>query len=395
MTPDPEQIRAEFEREKWRVDVGLRTRELDLREREQANRDAETELKRAEQASSRWRSPLVVAILAGAVAASGNAVVAWVNGTLQRDLESRKRDAEIRLEASKAETTRILEMIKTGDAESAARNLEFLLKTGLVTDPERVPRLTEFLASRAPGSGPSLPAPGARIGFEPTDAALEPERAKMQKHLEEFTRYLDRVGFPPAIRKVIVKIDKLPSPNAYYASNTSTIVIDTTMAADPSVPLHVYMHHVLGSKGPKARRGQQLAIESALADYFACSFLGNPRLGEASAPTLGPDRSYIRILANDRKFSEFKNLRDDLATMPYAGAEIWGGALWAIRDRLGREPADSIIAEAWLGMAWPASESERAPGFVSALLKAAAAKGSTQSAPVTSVLRAREFPVGG
>jgi hypothetical protein len=56
-----------------------------LLEREQANKDAELELKRQEQASSKWWNPLVVAILAAALAALGNAIVTVINGRLQRE----------------------------------------------------------------------------------------------------------------------------------------------------------------------------------------------------------------------------------------------------------------------------------------------------------------------
>ena len=39
-------------------------------------------------------------------------------------------------------------MIKTGDTEKAASNLEFLLKSGLVDEPKQVARLEEFLKHR-------------------------------------------------------------------------------------------------------------------------------------------------------------------------------------------------------------------------------------------------------
>src|SRR5262249_55523599 len=146
---------ADFEKEKWRADLEIRQREISLKERDQDNRDAEIQLKREEQASAKWRSPLVVAIFAAAAAATGNAVVATISGYDQRQLESSKHTAEIALENSKAESTRILEMIKTGDTEKAASNLEFLLKSGLVAEQDRVKKLEEFLAKRAPGAGPS------------------------------------------------------------------------------------------------------------------------------------------------------------------------------------------------------------------------------------------------
>lgn len=127
------------EREKW-------DRETRLREREIAVKEAELALKTREAIGASWRNPLVAAIIAAAVAATGNAVVSALNGNSQRQLE---RD--------KAEEARILEMIKTGDAESAAENLRFLLDAGLISDVVRTNKLEAYLDRREPGTGPVLP----------------------------------------------------------------------------------------------------------------------------------------------------------------------------------------------------------------------------------------------
>ena len=124
----------ELETEKWRFERDCRIRELHLKEREQANRDAEVELRRNDQRTATWRSPLTVAIFAAALAGASNALVAVVNGSLQRDLEKARREAEIGLEKTKSESNRMLEMIKTGDSEKAAHNLDFLLKSCLSRD---------------------------------------------------------------------------------------------------------------------------------------------------------------------------------------------------------------------------------------------------------------------
>jgi hypothetical protein len=116
---DPTATHA-FECEKWEAERTFREREISIKEREQAIKEAELTLKKEEHAISQWRNPLVVAIFAAAVAASGNAVVAFTNGAFQRQLESQK-----------SEQARILEMIKTGDADKAAENLRFLLDAGL------------------------------------------------------------------------------------------------------------------------------------------------------------------------------------------------------------------------------------------------------------------------
>ena len=135
--------RSKRETERWEFDKTTRERELRIQE-------GELDLKRAEHAAAHWRNPLVVGIFAAAVAAGGNALVSYTNANSQRELE-----------AQKAEQARILEMIKTGDPDRAAENLRFLISAGLVTDAPLKKSVTDFLANRKPGSGPTLPSASA------------------------------------------------------------------------------------------------------------------------------------------------------------------------------------------------------------------------------------------
>jgi hypothetical protein len=379
----PDQARFEFEREKWRDELNLRTRELALKE-------AELQAKRAAPPASPWyTNPLVLAILAATVAAIGNAVVATVNGRMQRRLENTKRDAELTLEATKAESTRILEMIKTGDTEAAAKNLQFLVDTGLVASPERAEKLRNYLADRAPGSGPALPATSPRFGFEKTESLPTSLQESIRRNLEGFVSYLDQAGFPKDAKRANVKIYKMDQPNAFYRDGT--LEIDVGYAEDPYTALREFGHHALtapmGDK-PWARGSHVMPIESGLADYFAGSFLNNPRVGEVIARLEGLDVPYLRTLDNERRYSEFAALEQEMQY--HSGGEIWGGAFWEMRSRLGREKLDPILARAWLVEA--ASEQEpTAKSFVAALLTAAEDKISADA--IRSVLRHRGFPV--
>jgi hypothetical protein len=139
-----EQTALEFEREKWRGEYELRKREIEIKERDASR--------------SRWSSPLVLAVLAAATAALGNAAAIWLNGIEQRDLETTKTEQARILEESKAEAARILEVIKTGNnSDKAAVNLKFLVDAGLISDPDRRKNIEKFLVNRATGEGPALP----------------------------------------------------------------------------------------------------------------------------------------------------------------------------------------------------------------------------------------------
>jgi len=145
------------------------------------------------------------------------------------------------------------------------------------------------------------------------------------------------------------------------------IFIDHRLAGDTGIALREYNHHVLEQVGPsKTWTGQYGAVESGLADWFACSYLNNPNVGEVAIKAYGDRRRpYVRTLRNERKFGEFKGVRD--WEMPFVGAEIWDGACWAIRARLGREIADPIVVAAWQATMWSDDEGRSAPAFIDAL----------------------------
>lgn len=360
-----------FEREKWLADLELRKRELALKEHEQR--------------ASAWRSPLTVAIFAAAAAAVGNAVVAVVNGSLQRGLEDSRSRAEIRLERSKAESTRILEMIKTGDPERAASNLEFLIQSGLISDPALSSNIGAFLKQRKPGTGPSLPSPSGRLGFEKSELLTESMRQSLQDTLTRYFGYLDRIGFPKPNAAVIVSIEAMDSPNAYYVNNR--IVIDRRMAEDPSVALREYNHHILTTTKNGKPVGPFAALESGLADYLACSFLNNPSLGEKVARFLNLDRPFIRNLKNKGTYADIPKW-----AVPQVGGEVWGGFFWDIREQLGTSDADALVASTWLSFTVPSDDAQIPSAFIGALLKAAEAKGPKVLEAVRAASLTRKLP---
>jgi hypothetical protein len=163
-----EQTPLEFEREKWLAEYEFRKREVAIKERDDSR--------------SRWSSPLVLAVLAAATAALGNAAAIWLNGIEQRNLETTKTAQARILEESKAEAARILEVIKTGNnSDKAAVNLKFLLDAGLISDPDRRKNIEKFLVNRATGEGPALP---SQVSDEPLGKML----LQLQKDIESLPK---------------------------------------------------------------------------------------------------------------------------------------------------------------------------------------------------------------
>ena len=372
MSTVSERERFDFEREKWRAETAVRTREVSAKERDIAG--------------SKWRSPLVVAVLAAAAAAMGNAVVVIVNGSQQ-----------VALENSKAESARILEMTKTGDTEAAANNLNFLLAAGLIAEPDRVERVRAYLETRVPGAGPALPAAGGRVSFDPTDALNADIKGTLEGVLKTYSQRLNALGLDSDDRVEIKYLSHADWPISAYKP-PGTIVIDPKMAPDRSVLLREYNHHVLLTRHKLEWNGNGhfAAIESGLADYLACSFLNTPRYGEIAARVTNPDEPYFRNLANVESFSEFKarTERAKRAVDPlYDGAKVWGALFWEMRSSLGREISDRIVVRAWQGVTWPGDDITRPSAFSDALMAAAEREGPQFEEAVRGILQGRNFPL--
>ena len=137
----------DLDREKLAADVRLRERELALKERQLELKRLEAEEGIRERRRSRWREPLFLAVVAAAIAGLGNACVALVNSSWERQLD---RD--------RAEAARILEVVKTNnDPDKAADNLRFLVDLKLVSDASVIEAVEAYLKKRTPGKGLSLP----------------------------------------------------------------------------------------------------------------------------------------------------------------------------------------------------------------------------------------------
>jgi hypothetical protein len=128
---DLDRARFELEQEKWRAEHASRLEELSLK-RDELNR-------------SRWINPLVIAVFAAAAAGIGNAGVTLISSNKQLELEKEKAmltqnlnveqsHSTLRLEQTKSEAARILEVVKTNDPDKAAANLKFLIDIGLIDD---------------------------------------------------------------------------------------------------------------------------------------------------------------------------------------------------------------------------------------------------------------------
>ena len=368
---------SDWERQKWQAEYQLKVRELDLKQQEQRR--------------ATWSNPLVVAILAAAVAGFSSAGVAIINGHLQREMEKNKSIESFRIEESRSEADRILEMIKTGEPDKAASNLQFLIDTGLITERARVQQIQSYLAQRTPGTGPFLPSSG-RYEIIPSGAVNKSVTASLETTLNDFIRYLDRLGLRGASERVSIEVVEGPHALslAYYTPDPPKIVLNKALVGDIDPPRRTYVLHFLstGRAGPNLE-----TLKSGLAWYFPCSFAGRSLFGEETARVLKlDDRRGIGDLAETQKYEGASG--SDWS--PYVKGAMWGSMLWKVRSTLGQKIADDITVQAWLktiAETDPDKDKEIGRKFDNALLAATAGVSVKARDTVRSILAERGFPV--
>lgn len=129
--------------------------------------------------------------------------------------------------------------------------------------------------------------------------------------------------------------------NAYFSPWQGLIAFGNgnrfnDLAREAAVAYHEYSHAVLHSVVYLVYSGEAGAINEGQADYFACSFTENSRIGEYVTAKMD-NMPYLRDLCNNYIYP------DDIAGQVHHDGKIWGGTLWDIRTALGASTADRLI----------------------------------------------------
>lgn len=155
-----------LEGEKWQAEFALKAKEVELAERRV--------LLEEKQNRKLWRQPLLVPLF-GAVAAGFFSI--WIsndnaealrsrleqNNRATLDIEQIRAASEAARLRTRSESELILSVLDTGNPDSAAENLKFILDIGLINDPDLSAKLQRYLEQRAPGEGPALGAANSMV----------------------------------------------------------------------------------------------------------------------------------------------------------------------------------------------------------------------------------------
>jgi hypothetical protein len=184
------------------------------------------------------------------------------------------------------------------------------------------------------------------FSFAPSSALTPQLQRTLETSLQNFKAYLVKLAFVVPPETISVKISPGTMVDdqgvALWDPATHSIMVASAFASDEVSVLRQFAHTLLApSEKPSP---DYYAIESGLATYFPCSFTNYPMLGDKASPA-GKVISPPQDLRKHRRFAEI-HLRD-WTSVQNDGSEVWGGALWEIRQLLGSEVADPLIASTW------------------------------------------------
>jgi hypothetical protein len=157
---------------------------------------------------------------------------------------------------------------------------------------------------------------------------------RVRKEMSKFRDWLEGRGFNnlPDFPEVIIE----PSDfmNAYYNPSDNTAHFGALISEDSDTIAHTYFHLVIQALDVLTKfEGETAALVEGYCDYYACSYNGDPFLGEMFASAAGLKNPWLRNLE--------EVLRLDRAEQePHAMSLVWSGACWELRSRYGKEKID-------------------------------------------------------
>jgi hypothetical protein len=230
------------------------------------------------------------------------------------------------------------------------------------------------------------------FSFTPSSALTPALKQTLEASLEGFKKYLANLGFTVPSQTISVEI----SPGtvierdggqaiALWNPKTHSILVPSAFASDKVTVLRQFAHEMLAPSGTTA--ADYYAIESGVASYFPCSFANHPMVGD-DASEAGKAIAAPQDLRRRRSVSEVK--WKDWVSVENDGSEVWGGALWQVRELLGAEKADRLIADTWRAFSFKDAEGKAYAAFVNLLLaNSASIDGGKYTAQIRAVFEQR------
>ena len=161
-----------------------------------------------------------------------------------------------------------------------------------------------------------------------------------QDHVRDDLNYREMNGKLTAMANFGRELDNAffnPLLNALGFGAGKRLFKNTALSRD--IILHEYGHALTHSIYGIRTSYEFRAMNEAFSDYFAATLTDNPEIGEDAML----DRPFLRNLENDYHYDSFFK-----GQYFHRDGQLFGGALWRLRQSIGAEKADALIHEARL-----------------------------------------------
>jgi hypothetical protein len=226
------------------------------------------------------------------------------------------------------------------------------------------------------------------FSFVPSSALTPALKQTLEKLLENFKKYLVMLGFAVPSETITVAI----SPGtviesggnrgiAFWDPETHSIQVAGAFASDKVSVLRQFVHELLIPAGTPS--WDYFAIESGIASYFPSSFTNHPMVGDEASDAgkliFPPQDLRKRRRVSEIQLRQWESVQND-------GSEIWGGALWQVRQLLGPERTDRLVADTWREFSFEEKAGQAYVSFVNNLLaKSASIDDGNYTPPIRAV----------
>lgn len=209
-------------------------------------------------------------------------------------------------------------------------------------------------------------------------------KENLQRFLGGLKAYLGRLGFRSPNELIRVDPDPKFDSTPHFDPSRNTIFCGSKAIQDNTMVARHYVHSLLEHywKLPN--------LESGLADYFVCSFVDNPKFGATYMKLVTPNGEppdSLRDLKNSRKFSDVPP-----QTGPQDAGEVWAATFWQLRELLGQEKLDGLIARTIMSFSPELGVSGQESEFIRRLANEAQQFfGEKESEIILSTFRERDY----
>ncbi len=210
--------------------------------------------------------------------------------------------------------------------------------------------------------------------------------AKTKSFLDQvikgYREYLLGLGVVPASPIINIDVNTKYAGFPHFDQALNTLRLDPHSSLDKDLVCRFYTSSLL------AKYSELRKLLSGLAYYFPCSWQNDPRFAEIYAGTPGAKRERRLEERNLKTTRRVQDLPDN-PSVEEAG-EIWGATFWDIREKLGTEDTDRIIAGTVLDFVPDSSGPDEERRFVNKLIqKAHAVQGGKRVSEIRSIFKDR------